>query len=96
MTLTESHDLRAGEVPWKETDWKFHPSDRFPDEPVDVAILGCGIVGTLIAERLSDKGRRIALFDRRPPGCGSTAASTAEVMWAMDVPLTHRSGASRR
>ncbi|KTR83893.1 hypothetical protein NS277_07375 [Novosphingobium barchaimii] len=64
-------------------------SDAFPSAHVDVAILGCGIVGAIIADRLSDGGRRIAMFDRRPPGCGSTAASTAQVMWAMDVPMTH-------
>lgn len=89
MTLTECRDLRTGDVPWQETDWPSRPSDPFPAEPVDVAIVGSGIVGALIAQRLADSGRRIALFDRRPPGCGSTAASTAEIMWAMDVPMSH-------
>lgn len=87
MTLTESHDLRSGAVPWGETKLEHPLSAAFPDGPVDVAILGSGIVGAIIAERLSSTGRRVALFDRRPPGGGSTAASTAEIMWAMDVPL---------
>jgi glycine/D-amino acid oxidase-like deaminating enzyme len=46
-------------------------------------------MGAMLAERLATAGRRIALFDRRPPAHGSTAASTALVMWAADVPLTH-------
>ncbi|PZU06334.1 FAD-binding oxidoreductase [Sphingomonas sp.] len=89
MTFTESRDLRTGDVPWQETDWPSRPSDFFPADPIDIAILGSGIVGAVIADRLSDGRRRIALFDRRPPGCGSTAASTAEIMWAMDVPMSH-------
>ncbi len=94
IALTESHDLRTGDVPWREADWKFRRSNAFPPE-VDIAILGSGIMGAILAERLSDGNRRVALFDRRPPGCGSTAASTAQIMWAMDVPmvdLAHRIG----
>ena len=48
-------------------------------------------MGAVIAERLADGSRSVALFDRRPPACGSTAASTAQVMWAIDVPLLHLS-----
>ncbi len=44
-------------------------------------------MGAVLAERLTNVWPNMALFDRRPPGCGSTAASTAEIMWAMDVPL---------
>ena len=46
-------------------------------------------MGAMIADRLSAAGREVSLFDRRPPGHGATAASTALVMWAADVPLTH-------
>lgn len=86
--LTEGHDLRTGEVPWREADWTFRRSDAFP-RGVDIAILGSGIMGAILAERLCDGNRSVALFDRRPPGCGSTAASTAQIMWAMDVPMVH-------
>lgn len=44
-------------------------------------------MGAMIAERLSGEGHKVALVDRRPPAHGSTAASTALVMWAADVPL---------
>jgi len=77
-------------VPWDQGGWSL-PSACPPPARVDVAILGCGIMGAVLAERLANGTRTIGLFDRRPPGCGSTAASTAEVMWAMDVPLLHLS-----
>ena len=87
--LTETRDLRSGPVPWREADWSAPPPDKLPHKPLDVAILGAGIMGTILADRLTRDGLEVALIDRRPPGCGSTAASTAQIMWAMDVPLTH-------
>lgn len=92
LPLTESRDLRTGPVPWDQGNWRPPAAaSEFPAR-VDVAILGSGIMGAIIAERLADGSRSVTLFDRRPPGCGSTAASTAQVMWAMDVPLLHLSG----
>ncbi|WP_150295230.1 NAD(P)/FAD-dependent oxidoreductase [Sphingobium estronivorans] len=87
--LSEGRNLRTGSVPWDETDRSARIADPFPRRSVDIAILGCGIMGSIIAERLSARTGNIAMFDRRPPGCGSTAASTAEIMWAMDVPMLH-------
>lgn len=87
LPLTESRNLRTGEVPWDEGGWTLPSASPCPSARVDVAILGSGIMGAILAERLADGSRSVALFDRRPPGYGSTAASTAEVMWAMDVPL---------
>jgi glycine/D-amino acid oxidase-like deaminating enzyme len=43
----------------------------------------------MIADRLAGEGHRVLILDRRPPAHGSTAASTALVMWGADVPLTH-------
>lgn len=62
-------------------------SDPLPAK-VDIAIIGAGIMGAMIAERLTAAGHGVALLDRREPITGSTAASTALVMWAADVPLT--------
>jgi glycine/D-amino acid oxidase-like deaminating enzyme len=45
-------------------------------------------MGAMLAERLTAAGRSVALVDRRPPARGSTAASTALVMWAADTPVT--------
>lgn len=85
MELTEHHELRLGDADWDHDPPP--PSVPLP-ERTDVAIVGAGITGAMIAERLAASGARVALIDRRPPGRGSTAASTALVMWEMDVPLT--------
>lgn len=87
MSLTEHHDLRSGPTPW-ERDHVPPPSDPLPHD-ADIAIVGAGVMGAMLAERLSATGRSVALLDRRPPASGSTAASTALVMWEADVPLTH-------
>lgn len=87
ITLTETRNLRSGTVPWRDADWTLPAAAPLPAGPVDVAILGSGIMGAILADRLAATGRSVALLDRRPPGCGSTAASTAQIMWAMDVPL---------
>ncbi|WEK00561.1 MAG: FAD-binding oxidoreductase [Candidatus Sphingomonas phytovorans] len=67
-------------------------SDPVPSGSVDIAIVGAGVMGAMLGERLSGEGRRVLLLDRRPPAHGSTAASTALVMWAADVPLTRLAG----
>jgi glycine/D-amino acid oxidase-like deaminating enzyme len=85
--LSETRSLRNGLVPWRETDWIIPPTCALPHGVIDVAIIGTGIMGATVAERLSASGKRVAMLDRRPPGCGSTAASTAQLMWAMDVPM---------
>ncbi len=87
MPLTESHELRSGPTPW-ERDYVAPPSDSLPPR-ADVAIVGAGVMGAMLAERLSAAGQSVALIDRRAPGSGSTSASTALVMWEADVPLTH-------
>lgn len=87
MELTENHDLRSGSPAWLDADPEF-AADSLPDR-ADVAIVGAGVMGAMVAERLASDGARVALLDRRPPAHGSTAASTALVMWEMDVPLSH-------
>ncbi|URW75788.1 FAD-binding oxidoreductase [Sphingomonas donggukensis] len=88
IDLTEHHDLRTGTPVW--TDHATPPdSDPLPTRKVDVAIVGAGIMGAMVADALALSGRSVALVDRRPPAAGSTAASTALVMWEIDTPLTH-------
>ncbi len=88
LALTEARDLRTGTVPWREKDWLPPATGELPSRDVDIAILGGGIMGAILADRLTAQGRTVAVIDRRAPGTGSTAASTAQLMWAMDVPLT--------
>src|SRR5581483_9304864 len=89
MDLTEQHDLKSGAAPWDDGVPDLPPSDPLPRRTVDVAICGAGIMGTMLAERLSAAGLAVAVVDRRPPGHGSTSASTALILWEADVPLTH-------
>ncbi len=85
--LTDRLDLRSGDTPWDDDIWRWPAADPLPATRRDIAIVGAGITGAILAERLSGEGHSVVLLDRRPPGSGSTAASTAQIMWAMDVPL---------
>ncbi len=89
MTLTENRTLRGGRPCWIPDAAHEVRSDPLPDHCVDIAIIGAGVMGSMLVDRLSQTGRTVLLVDRRPPAHGSTAASTALVMWAADVPLTH-------
>ncbi len=51
-------------------------------------MIGAGISGALIAERLTDDGLDIVMIDRRGPLAGSTTASTALLQYELDVPLS--------
>ena len=53
----------------------------------DVAIIGAGITGVLIADALAGTGRRVVLLDGHEPALGSTAASTALLQYEIDTHL---------
>ena len=53
----------------------------------DIAIVGAGITGAFLAERFTRAGRRVVVIDRHAPGTGSTAASTAMLLWELDSSL---------
>jgi len=55
---------------------------------VDVVVVGAGVTGALVADALLQAGQRIAVLDRRGPGRGSSAASTALLQFELDQPLT--------
>lgn len=65
----------------------FPPLER--SEDTEVAILGAGITGALIAQGLGEAGVRCVVLDRRDAAAGSTAASTALLQYELDVPM-HR------
>jgi len=54
----------------------------------DALIVGGGITGSLIAERLTRQGLYVVIIDRELPGRGSTAASTSMLLWEIDRSLT--------
>ena len=47
------------------------------DLSCDVAVIGAGITGALIARELAASGLDVVVLDRREAGWGSTSASTA-------------------
>jgi glycine/D-amino acid oxidase-like deaminating enzyme len=53
----------------------------------DALIVGAGITGSLVAERLTRQGLDVVIVDREFPGHGSTAASTSMLLWEIDQPL---------
>lgn len=53
----------------------------------EIAIIGGGISGALVAWHLHQAGFRVLLVDRRHIGMGSTAASTALLQYEIDTPL---------
>jgi len=58
------------------------------DLQLDVAIMGAGISAALTAWHMRNSGLKVAVFDRRHVGMGSTAASTAFLQYEIDTPLT--------
>ncbi len=69
------------------------------DETCDVAIVGAGITGALVAHHLSQAGCDVVVLDRHDAAAGSTAATTGLLQYETDTPLTalaasdrHRSG----
>jgi glycine/D-amino acid oxidase-like deaminating enzyme len=53
----------------------------------DALVVGAGITGSLVAERLTRQGLDVVIIDREIPGGGSTAASTSMLLWEIDRPL---------
>nr|BDT29091.1 FAD-binding oxidoreductase [Bacteriovorax sp. HI3] len=53
----------------------------------DIAIMGAGISGALMADTLCKMGLDVILVDKRHCGFGSTAASTALIQYEIDTPL---------
>lgn len=57
------------------------------DVNTDVAIIGSGITGSLVAHELCKAGIRCCVIDKRTPSTGSSVASTALLQYEIDVPL---------
>lgn len=79
-------DLKSGFPFWAIRNGLPH---AFPplrrDLRCDVAVLGAGITGALIADELAAHGHSVCVLDERDAGWGSTAASTALLQYEIDT-----------
>jgi glycine/D-amino acid oxidase-like deaminating enzyme len=57
------------------------------DAKCEVAVVGAGITGALVADALAEAGIDVLVVDRRDVARGSTGASTALVSWELDTEL---------
>ncbi len=81
-------DLRTGPAFWPRKNGLiavYPPLER--DERCDVAIIGAGITGALVAHRLTEANCDVVLLDRNDVGMGSTAASTGLLQYETDTSL---------
>ena len=79
-------DLKSGYPFWAIRSGLMH---AFPplrqDLRCEVAVLGAGITGALIADELAAHGHGVCVLDERDVGWGSTAASTALLQYEIDT-----------
>lgn len=81
-------ELHTGLPYWliKNPLWNYyHPLTH--DIEIDVAIIGSGITGALVATALCRAGIDCCVIDKRTPSTGSSVASTALLQYEIDVPL---------
>lgn len=82
-------DLLSGQPYWF---YKNGILDSFPalreDIYTDVAIMGGGITGALLAWTLSEAGIPVVVIEKRHIALGSTSGSTALLQYEIDTPLT--------
>jgi glycine/D-amino acid oxidase-like deaminating enzyme len=82
-------DLKSGYPFWAIKSGLMH---AFPplraSTRCEVAVVGGGITGAVIADELASHGFEVAVLEERDVGWGSTAASTALLQYELDTHLT--------
>lgn len=86
--IRPSMDLRSGQSYWplKNGILSTHPKLK-DDERCQVLVIGAGITGALVAFELISRGIDTVVVDRRDAASGSTAASSALLLYALDTEL---------
>jgi len=87
--LTPKRDLRDGHAIWAANAPPAILGTRLQRSTrTDVVVVGAGISGAIIAQSLTQAGKRVLVVERRRAALlGSTAASTALLQFELDTPL---------
>lgn len=81
-------DLKSGYPFWAVRNGLMHAFPRLEaDRRCDVAVVGGGITGALIADELAGHGHDVVVLEQRDAAWGSTAASTALLQYEIDTPM---------
>jgi len=81
-------DLKSGQPFWPIKNGPlghYFPLDQ--DVDCEVAIIGAGVTGALVAYYLTKEGIHTIIVDRREVGTGSTSATTGLLQYEVDTPL---------
>ncbi len=79
-------DLKSGYPFWAVKNGLMQAFPKLEEDlRCDVAIIGAGITGALIADELAGHGHQVCVLDQRDVGWGSTSASTALLQYEIDV-----------
>ncbi len=82
-------DLKSGYPYWAVRNGLMQAFPKLHShETCEVAVVGGGITGALIATELARHGHDVALIEQRDIAWGSTAASTALLQYEIDTPMT--------
>src|ERR1700691_5565625 len=83
-----SLDLRTGRPVWLiDRKQVAHHRKLAKNIRCEIAVVGGGVSGALIAHRLASLGKQVVVVDSRDIGMGSTMASTAILSYEPDVHL---------
>ncbi len=91
MGLTRKRNLHTGKPVWSAYRHRIaFESPLRRSTRAEVVVIGAGITGSLVAQRLCELGMRPLILERRCSALsGSTAASTALLQFELDTPLVH-------
>ncbi len=86
--LSDRQDLHDGRSLWADSSGtNLRTRGTFERTTAELAVVGGGISGSLCALELAAAGHEVVVIDRRPPGAGSTIASTAMIQFELDTPF---------
>ncbi|MFF7709632.1 FAD-dependent oxidoreductase [Pseudomonas sp. NPDC007930] len=62
-----------------------------PAQPIDVAIVGAGVIGVACATLFTQRGLRVQVFDPQPPGMGASYGNASHLATEQVLPIAEAS-----